>query len=99
VTDPVILDVQRVNPDKIVVTAKNIGFSDLLVWDDYGRWSLGFLGVFPVPEETYQDWRLREEQGSRLLRGPDPNRGILHQDDSSDHTREIERHHGAYGGR
>ncbi|MBL7070135.1 MAG: pilus assembly protein N-terminal domain-containing protein [Candidatus Omnitrophica bacterium] len=65
VTDPVILDVQRVNPDKIVVLAKNIGFSDLLVWDDYGRWSLGFLGIFPVPEETYQEWRLREEQRSR----------------------------------
>jgi len=68
ITDPVILDVEKQSPDKIVVTAKNIGFSDLLIWDDYGRWNLGFLGVFPVPEESYEEWRRREDESSRNFR-------------------------------
>jgi len=60
VTHPEIIDVVRQNPDQLLVTGKNIGYTDLVAWDDRGRWTVGFLGVFPQPQgESYKESLLR----------------------------------------
>lgn len=69
VTHPEIIDVVRQNPDQLLVTGKNIGYTDLVAWDDRGRWTVGFLGVFPQPQgESYKESLLREEEGNRSFK-------------------------------
>ncbi len=50
VTEPEKLSVAQQNPDEILVTGKEVGYTYLYVWDINGRWSIEFLTVPPKPE-------------------------------------------------
>lgn len=65
-TQPEILDIQRRGTDELLVTGKEIGHTYLHVWDDNGRWTTEWLGVFPEPEgPTYEELIRREEEKAR----------------------------------
>ncbi|TAN59281.1 hypothetical protein EPN16_07635 [bacterium] len=52
VTHPEIITVEKRGSDEIIVSATNIGYADLHVWDDRGRRTVEVLGVFaPLVEE------------------------------------------------
>jgi len=58
-----IVDVERRYPDGIVLTAKNIGYTYVHIWDENGRWTLYFQGILPRPEgPSYAETLRREAQ-------------------------------------
>jgi len=65
VTQPNILSVTKKSPDELLLTGTDIGYTYLHVWDDNGRWTTEWLGVFPPAEgPTYEEEiRRREESG------------------------------------
>ncbi len=67
VTEPEMLRVEQQNPDEILVTGKEIGYTYLYVWDINGRWSLEFLTVPPKPEgaTTPEEAARLEEEKAR----------------------------------
>jgi hypothetical protein len=65
VTSPDILNVEKRDGDRLMVSGKNIGYSYLHVWDDGGRWTLEFLTTFPKPKgPTLAEELLLDEQKS-----------------------------------
>jgi len=69
ILQPQILTAKKQDQDTLVVTGKNIGFADLVVWDDNGRWPVEFQGVFPKPEgPTYEELMRREEELNRSFK-------------------------------
>ncbi|MDD5653803.1 MAG: SdrD B-like domain-containing protein [Candidatus Omnitrophica bacterium] len=69
VLQPEILKAEKKDVDTLIVTGKNIGYADLLVWDENGRWPVEFLGVMPKPEgPTYEELMRREEELSRSFK-------------------------------
>lgn len=61
-TQPEIISIEKKGADDILITGKEIGYTLLHVWDDNGRWTTEFLGVFPRPEgPTYEELMLEEE--------------------------------------
>jgi hypothetical protein len=66
VTQPEILNVEKKDTNELLVTGKGIGYTDLLVWDEGGRWDLSFQGIFPKPEgPTYEELMRRKEEEAR----------------------------------
>ena len=58
-----ILSVKRLDQNNIIVTATNIGYDYLYVWDDQGRWQTQWIGVFPKPQgESLEEEARREEE-------------------------------------
>ncbi|MDD2751615.1 MAG: SdrD B-like domain-containing protein [Candidatus Omnitrophica bacterium] len=69
ILQPEILKAEKKDADTLVVTGKNIGYADLLVWDENGRWPVEFLGVIPKPEgPTYEELLRREEELNRSFK-------------------------------
>jgi len=68
VVQPEILGVEQKGPNEILVTGKNIGYTFLHIWDDNGRWSTEWLGIFAKPAGPTYDELLRkqEEQASNF---------------------------------
>lgn len=68
VTQPQILLVEKNNPDELLVTGNDIGYTYLHIWDDNGRWTLEFLGIPLKPEgPTYGELlRSKEEAASNF---------------------------------
>ncbi|OGX31564.1 MAG: hypothetical protein A3D27_03000 [Omnitrophica WOR_2 bacterium RIFCSPHIGHO2_02_FULL_46_37] len=68
VTQPEIITVERKGPDELMVTGKDIGYVSLHIWDDKGRRTVEFLGVFPrlIGEEALL--RDMEKAGNFKLR-------------------------------
>ncbi|MFH1414309.1 MAG: pilus assembly protein N-terminal domain-containing protein [Candidatus Omnitrophota bacterium] len=65
-TQPEVLTVQRNSPDELLLTGKGIGYTYLHVWDDSGRRTMEFLGVYPKPESpTYEEILRRELEKKR----------------------------------
>lgn len=63
VTSPDIISVEQINPDELLVTGKDIGYAHLHVWDNSGRQTIEWLGVFSKPSgPTYEEFMRREEQ-------------------------------------
>ncbi|MCM8795777.1 MAG: pilus assembly protein N-terminal domain-containing protein [Candidatus Omnitrophica bacterium] len=66
VTQPNIITVEKKGSDELLVTGKDIGYTYLHVWDDHGRWTTEWLGIFPQPEgPTYEELMRREEERAR----------------------------------
>lgn len=66
VTQPDILIVDKKSPDELLVTGKNIGYTYLHIWDDNGRWTTEWLGIFAKPEgPTYEEVMRREAEVAR----------------------------------
>ncbi len=66
VTEPEIIDVERVNADQIIVTGKGIGHTYLHIWDSNGRWTTEFIGGFPQPKgASYEEMLRKEEESAR----------------------------------
>lgn len=61
-TQPDILNVERNNPNEILITGKNLGSTFLHVWDDRQRWTLEFLTIPPKPEGQTLEEELRQEE-------------------------------------
>ncbi len=52
----IIVEQDPANPDQLLVTGKNIGYTYLYAWDDNGRWETEFLTVLQRPEgPTYAE--------------------------------------------
>lgn len=65
-TEPDIITVEKKSSDELLVSGKNIGHTYLHIWDDSGRTTVEFLGVFPVPEgPTYEELVRREIETAR----------------------------------
>jgi len=62
VTEPAIITVEKKGADELVVTGKGIGYTYLHVWDENGRWTTEWLGVFPKPEGPSVEEILRREE-------------------------------------
>jgi len=71
VTQPEIIEVVKNNSDELSVTANEIGYSYLHIWDDNGRWTSEFLTVYPKPEGPMYEETLRrsEEEGHSFKLG------------------------------
>ena len=70
-TQPEVLTVQRNSPDELLLSGKGIGYTYLHIWDDSGRRTLEFLGVYPKPDSpTYEEILRREleQEGNFKLR-------------------------------
>lgn len=66
VTQPEIITVEKKSPDELLATGKDFGYTYLHVWDDVGRWTIEFLGVFAKPEgPTYEEQLRRQEELAR----------------------------------
>lgn len=66
VTQPEIITVEAKSPDELLVTGTGFGYSYLHAWDDSGRWTTEWLGVFARPEgPTYEERLRREEEKAR----------------------------------
>jgi len=61
-TQPDILLAEKKGPDELAVTAKKIGYTTLHVWDDNGRWTTEFLGVYPEPTGPTSEELIRREE-------------------------------------
>lgn len=68
VTHPEIITVERRGPDELIVTASNIGYADLHIWDDRERLTVGIFGVFPRLAEEEELLRDIEKAGNFKLR-------------------------------
>lgn len=67
-TQPEVITVEKKGADELLVTGKDIGYTYLHVWDDNGRWTTEWLGIFPKPEgPSYEELARREaEQASNF---------------------------------
>ncbi len=66
VTEPNMIAVEKKSPDELLVTGKEIGYTYLHIWDENGRWTTEWLGVFPRPEgPSYEELMRREEEKAR----------------------------------
>lgn len=64
-----IVKVEKKSPDELLVTGTEIGYTHVYAWDNNGRWSMEFLGVFPQPEgPTYEEIVRKEEERERNFR-------------------------------
>jgi len=69
VTEPTLLTVEKKSADEVLVTAKNIGYTYLHIWDSSGRWTTEWLGVPKKPEgPTYAELARREEEKAHNFR-------------------------------
>jgi hypothetical protein len=69
VTNPNILTAEKKSADEVMLTGGDVGYTYVHVWDDKGRWTLEFLGVFPKPEgPTYEEVMRRVEERARNFR-------------------------------
>ncbi|MCM8793720.1 MAG: tetratricopeptide repeat protein [Candidatus Omnitrophica bacterium] len=63
---PEALTIEKISPDEILVTAKELGYTYLHIWDEQGRQTLELLSVPPKPEgPTYEELMRREEERAR----------------------------------
>ncbi|MFH1355370.1 MAG: pilus assembly protein N-terminal domain-containing protein, partial [Candidatus Omnitrophota bacterium] len=70
-TQPEVLTVQRNSADELMLPGKGIGYTYLHIWDDSGRRTMEFLGVYPKPDSpTYEEILRREleREGNFKLR-------------------------------
>jgi tetratricopeptide (TPR) repeat protein len=59
VTNTDVISAQKLSPDELLLTGRDIGFTYLHVWDEQGRWTVELHGVFPKPEgPSYEDMML-----------------------------------------
>ncbi|MBI4707125.1 MAG: pilus assembly protein N-terminal domain-containing protein [Candidatus Omnitrophica bacterium] len=69
ITQPKLAKVQKNGPNELIVTGEEVGYTQLFVWDDSGRWSMDFLGILPKPEgPTYEETIRKEQERSRNFR-------------------------------
>lgn len=71
ITEPNVLAVEKINPDELLVTGKDLGYTYLYVWDEQDRWALEFLVTPPKPEGPSYEEQLRsseEKAGTFKLR-------------------------------
>jgi len=62
-THPDILTIDKKSNDELLVSGKEIGYTYLHIWDDNGRWTTEWLGVFPLPKgPTYEELIRKEEE-------------------------------------
>lgn len=61
-TQPEILSVEKKGADELWVTGKQVGYAYLHIWDERGRWTTEWLGVFPKPEGPTYEELIRQEQ-------------------------------------
>jgi len=50
VTEENIVSVDKIGADELLVSGTSLGYTLVYVWDDNGRWTTEWLGVFPKPE-------------------------------------------------
>jgi len=64
VTQPNILLVEKKSKDELLITGKDIGYTYLYAWDDFGRWTIEFLCILPKPTgpTLEEEMRLEEER-------------------------------------
>jgi hypothetical protein len=66
VTQPDVLTVERMSPNEISVTGKNLGYTYVHIWDNNGRWTVEFLTIPPRPiGPTIEEEMRREEETAR----------------------------------
>jgi tetratricopeptide (TPR) repeat protein len=66
VTNEDVIAVERLSPDELLITGRDIGFSYLHVWDQRGRWTVELQGIFPRSElPTYEETLLIETERTR----------------------------------
>lgn len=62
VTQPGILTVERNGSDQLLVTGKELGYTYLHIWDNFGRWSTEFLTLPPRPVGPTLEEELRTQE-------------------------------------
>ncbi len=60
-TSPDILKVEKKDPNELLLTGKDFGFTYLHIWDDQGRWTLQFITVPAKPEGPTLEDIMRKE--------------------------------------
>ena len=50
VTEENIVSVEKIGADELLVSGDSLGYTMVHIWDDNGRWTTEWLGVFPKPE-------------------------------------------------
>lgn len=66
ITEPNIIIVERIDANQLLVTGKEIGQTYFTVWDQNGRWTIEFSGVFPRPEgPTFEEVLRKGEERAR----------------------------------
>ncbi|MCX5714210.1 MAG: pilus assembly protein N-terminal domain-containing protein, partial [Candidatus Omnitrophica bacterium] len=66
ITEPSIVSAEKRTPDELDITGKTIGYADVIIWDDNGRWTQQFLGIFPKPEVSgYEELERKEAESQR----------------------------------
>jgi hypothetical protein len=66
VSNESVVSVEKMSPDELLVTAIDLGFTYLHVWDERGRWTVELQGVFPRSEEpTYEETMLIDTERAR----------------------------------
>ncbi len=62
IVQPDILRAEKLNDNDLSVTAKNIGLSSLIIWDDNGRRVIECSGIMPIPEGVMVEDLMRKEK-------------------------------------
>ncbi len=62
IAQPDILNIEQKGIDELLITGKNIGYTYVYIWDDNGRWTTEFLGIFPTPEGPTLEEQMRMEE-------------------------------------
>ncbi|MDD5730923.1 MAG: SdrD B-like domain-containing protein, partial [Candidatus Omnitrophica bacterium] len=61
-SQPDTLQITKQDTNQLFITGKKLGFTNLIVWDDNGRWTLEFLTTPPQPEGPTMEEQIRLEQ-------------------------------------
>ena len=61
-TEPNIIRVERLNPNDLLLTGNDFGYTYLHVWDAQGRWTIEFLGTPPAPTGPTIDEEMRQAE-------------------------------------
>ncbi|MDD4954371.1 MAG: pilus assembly protein N-terminal domain-containing protein, partial [Candidatus Omnitrophica bacterium] len=67
VTEPRVMEVEKKGPDELLLTAKQLGYTYVHIWDDGGRATGEFLVLFPKPREAmnYEEQLRRQIEKAR----------------------------------
>jgi tetratricopeptide (TPR) repeat protein len=66
VTNSDVVYAEKISPDELLVTGKDIGFTFLHIWDVAGRWTVELAGIFPKLEEpSYEEMMLIDVERAR----------------------------------
>ncbi|MCX5696434.1 MAG: pilus assembly protein N-terminal domain-containing protein [Candidatus Omnitrophica bacterium] len=61
ITEPTVASAEKRSADELDIIGKTIGYTDVIIWDDNGRWTQQFLGIFPKPETPLYEELARKE--------------------------------------